>query len=132
VFTSDAVAEMPTKALHNVVSTFEALEDFVLNVTDCEGLVVAVEGGLRDAIHMIDAELQRRPVPSTEQAEPAVEDRRPAERLLTMRELCDHFGYSERWFRYRVCEGMPAHKWGGRHRFSLAEVQEWLGAKYGP
>ena len=59
-----------------------------------------------------------------------VERTRPA-RLVDMRGLTDHFGYSERWFRYRIGEGMPAHRWGRRLRFSVEEVEAWLNERYG-
>ena len=53
-------------------------------------------------------------------------ERRQPERLLTAHELCHVLGFSERWLRYRVAEGMPARRWGKRLRFSLAEVSRWL------
>jgi predicted DNA-binding transcriptional regulator AlpA len=58
-------------------------------------------------------------------------ERRQASRLLTLTELREHFGYSERWFRYRLAEGLPARRWGGRLRFDAVEVERWLEARYG-
>jgi hypothetical protein len=52
---------MPTRALGDVIATFEALGALLVDVDDCEGLICSLEGGLQGAIHMIDAELQRRP-----------------------------------------------------------------------
>jgi predicted DNA-binding transcriptional regulator AlpA len=52
--------------------------------------------------------------------------RREPEPLLKMRDLCDRYGFSERWFRYRIAEGMPTHKWGGGLRFRASEVEAWM------
>jgi predicted DNA-binding transcriptional regulator AlpA len=54
-------------------------------------------------------------------------DRREPEPLLTMRNLVERYQMSERWFRYRLAEGMPAHRWGGRWRAS--EVEAWMEAR---
>jgi hypothetical protein len=54
---------------------------------------------------------------------------RPA-RLLTLTEVREELGYSERWWRYRLVEGLPRHKWGGGLRFNLDEVKDWLEAHY--
>jgi predicted DNA-binding transcriptional regulator AlpA len=59
------------------------------------------------------------------------QDRRRPARLVTLRELADHVGFSERWVRYRVGEGMPCRRWGGRLRFDTIEVERWLEARYG-
>ncbi|HEY3944482.1 MAG TPA: hypothetical protein VGL78_04580 [Solirubrobacteraceae bacterium] len=58
-------------------------------------------------------------------------ERRHAPRLITLHELCEQYGFSERWFRYRLAEGMPAHRWGRRLRFDPVEVEEWMEARYG-
>jgi hypothetical protein len=55
-----------------------------------------------------------------------------ARRLVTLAELMDAFGGSERWWRYRVAEGMPKRKWGGRVRFDPIEVERWMEVRYGP
>lgn len=58
-------------------------------------------------------------------------ERRHTKRLVPLSELVDLFGFSERWWRYRLKEGLPAHKWGGGLRFDPLEVEDWMGAKYG-
>jgi predicted DNA-binding transcriptional regulator AlpA len=55
--------------------------------------------------------------------------RREPEPLLTMRDLVERYQMSERWFRYRLAEGMPAHRWGGRWRFRASEVEAWMEAR---
>lgn len=56
--------------------------------------------------------------------------RREPEPLLTMAQLIDRYAKSERWFRYRLAEGMPAHKWGGTWRFRASEVEAWIEERY--
>lgn len=50
--------------------------------------------------------------------------------LLSKKQLAQHLGRSERWVELRVREGMPSvppsARFGGR-RFSLADVEGWLG-----
>jgi len=58
-------------------------------------------------------------------------ERRQARRLVPMAELVEHFSFSTRFFRYRIKEGMPAHRFGNRLRFDLAEVEAWLEARNG-
>jgi predicted DNA-binding transcriptional regulator AlpA len=58
-------------------------------------------------------------------------ERRQAHRLVPLAELQEHFGFSERWWRYRLKDGMPRHKWGSRLRFSPTEVEAWLDQRYG-
>jgi hypothetical protein len=58
-------------------------------------------------------------------------ERRQPPRLVPLSELEACFGYSERWWRYRIKEGMPRHKWGSRLRFNLTEVGAWLDERYG-
>ena len=55
---------------------------------------------------------------------------RSADRLLTLTELGERIGFSERWLRYRLKEGMPARRWGSRLRFDAPEVERWLEARY--
>ncbi len=50
-------------------------------------------------------------------------------RLLPLAELQERFGFSERWWRYRVAEGLPCHRWGGGLRFDPGEVEAWLDAR---
>lgn len=59
-----------------------------------------------------------------------IERRRPPQ-LVPLAGLQAKWGYSERWFRYRLAEGMPARRWGGRLRFDVAEVEAWLNERYG-
>jgi hypothetical protein len=56
--------------------------------------------------------------------------RRQARPLMPLCELRRHFGYSERWWRYRLSEGMPRYKWGRRLRFDPQEVESWLCERY--
>jgi predicted DNA-binding transcriptional regulator AlpA len=57
--------------------------------------------------------------------------RREPEPLLPMRDLVERYQMSACWFRYRLAEGMPAHRWGGRWRFSASEVEAWIEARGG-
>lgn len=54
----------------------------------------------------------------------------PHNALLSKKQLAQHLGRSERWVELRVREGMPSidptARYGGR-RFSLADVEGWLG-----
>jgi hypothetical protein len=61
MLTPDLVTGLPTSALSNLVGLLETLDGSVKEVDDCEMFVIGVESGLAGAIHMIDAELQRRP-----------------------------------------------------------------------
>jgi len=47
-------------------------------------------------------------------------------RLVSLVELQERFGFSERWWRYRIAEGMPTRKWVGGLRFNPDEVEAWL------
>jgi hypothetical protein len=48
-------------------------------------------------------------------------------RLVTLGELIARYGFSERWWRYRVAEGMPVHRFGRRAlRFDPVEVERWM------
>jgi hypothetical protein len=58
-------------------------------------------------------------------------ERRHARRLVSLAELRDLFGFSERWWRYRITEGLPCRKWAGGIRFDPDEVERWMEARYG-
>lgn len=58
-------------------------------------------------------------------------ERRGPAQLVALPQLMVRFGYSERWFRYRIAEGMPCRRYGKRLRFDLAEVEHWLEGRYG-
>jgi phage terminase Nu1 subunit (DNA packaging protein) len=45
---------------------------------------------------------------------------------LTKKQLSAILGFCTRWIEYRVSDGMPVHKIGGRCMFRLSEVEEWL------
>ncbi len=58
-------------------------------------------------------------------------ERRQPPRLVALAELQEHFGFSERWWRYRIAEhGFPTRRYGGRLRFDLQEVHDWLEEHY--
>jgi hypothetical protein len=61
MLTSDVVESLPTKTLSDLVTAFEGFGALLADLTDMEGFVVELEGGLQGAVHIIDAELQRRP-----------------------------------------------------------------------
>lgn len=51
----------------------------------------------------------------------------PPRRLVTLNELRSLYGFSDRWWRYKIAEGMPVHRWtGGSLRFDVTEVEEWM------
>ncbi len=52
-----------------------------------------------------------------------------AGRLVDLAGLHERFGFSERWWRYRIKEGMPVHRWGGGLRFDPDEVEAWNHAR---
>jgi predicted DNA-binding transcriptional regulator AlpA len=56
--------------------------------------------------------------------------RREPEPLLKMRDLIERFGWSERWWRYRIAEGMPVLRWGGGLRFRATEIEAWMEERY--
>jgi predicted DNA-binding transcriptional regulator AlpA len=58
-------------------------------------------------------------------------ERRQAPRLVDLAELREQLGMSERFWRYRIAEGMPVHRYGKRLRFDLSEVQRWIEERYG-
>jgi len=53
-------------------------------------------------------------------------ERREPQRLIALSELRERFGFSERWWRYRIAEGMPCRKWVGGLRFDPTEVEAWM------
>lgn len=57
-------------------------------------------------------------------------ERRQPVQLVDVAGLIERFGYSERWWRYRISEGLPCRRWGKRLRFNPEEVEAWLGARY--
>lgn len=66
----------------------------------------------------------------TAQIIPFPTERRHTGRLVSLTEIVERFGYSERWWRYRLSEGLPCRRWGGRLRFDPVEVERWLGGRY--
>lgn len=50
----------------------------------------------------------------------------PVEPLLTLAELQVLYGGSERWWRYRIAEGLTKHPWCGQWRFRASEVEAWM------
>jgi len=57
-------------------------------------------------------------------------ERTRAPRLITLAELQQQLGFSERWWRYRIAEGLPCHRWGRGLRFDPSEVEVWLDGVY--
>lgn len=55
--------------------------------------------------------------------------RREPEPWLKMADLIERYGFSERWWRYRLKEGLPAHRWGGEWRFKASEIEAWMEAR---
>ncbi len=56
------------------------------------------------------------------------------EPLLTLSQLMDKAGFSERWWRERIpamAQAGVAHKWGGCWRFRFSEVERWMEAERG-
>ena len=59
-------------------------------------------------------------------------ERRQPRRLVPLGELIDAYGMSERWWRYQIAAGLPAHRFGRRAlRFDAVEVEAWLEANSG-
>lgn len=50
-------------------------------------------------------------------------------RLVPLAELKALYGFSTRWWRYRIAEGLPTHKWVRGLRFDPFEVERWLDAR---
>ncbi len=57
-------------------------------------------------------------------------ERRREQRLVPISGLQELFGGSERWWRYKVAEGMPTHRFGRRLRFDPDEVRAWMAERY--
>jgi hypothetical protein len=57
--------------------------------------------------------------------------RRRATRLVPLVELIERYWFSERWWRYRLAEGLPRRQWGRQLRFDLVEVEHWMEERYG-
>ena len=54
-------------------------------------------------------------------------ERRQPHRLVSLSELIDLYGMSERWWRYQIAGGLPIHRFGKRVlRFDPAEVEQWM------
>ena len=53
-----------------------------------------------------------------------------AGRLVDLAGLHELFGFSERWWRSRIAEGLPVRRWGRRLRFDPGEVESWLDERY--
>jgi excisionase family DNA binding protein len=49
---------------------------------------------------------------------------------LSKQQLAAHLGYSTRWVELRVREGLPSRKMGGRRRFRLSAVEDWLEERF--
>lgn len=52
--------------------------------------------------------------------------RNGTEPWLSKGNLARALGFSTRWVEYRVAEGMPCARMGGRLRFRRSQVEEWL------
>jgi predicted DNA-binding transcriptional regulator AlpA len=71
--------------------------------------------------------VERRPTGDDGTVVPFPIDRLRPRRLVPLAELRELYGFGERWWRYRVAEGMPAHRFGRRAlRFDPAEVERWM------
>ena len=49
--------------------------------------------------------------------------------LVDLVVLMQRFGFSERWWRYRIAEGLPVERWGNRLRFDPVAVRKWLNSQ---
>lgn len=45
---------------------------------------------------------------------------------LSKQQIAQHLGFSVRWVELRVAEGMPSTRMGGRLRFQISAVEDWL------
>ncbi len=48
------------------------------------------------------------------------------ERFLSKRQIAEHSGFTPRWVELQMRKGLPSRLIGGRRRFLLSEVDEWL------
>ena len=56
---------------------------------------------------------------------PALPQREP---YVTKQHVAAFYRFTPRWVELRVAEGMPCHRFGGRVRFLMSEVDAWLTA----
>lgn len=50
------------------------------------------------------------------------------EPYVTKQHVAAFYRFTPRWVELRVAEGMPCHRFGGRVRFLMSEVDAWLTA----
>ncbi len=48
------------------------------------------------------------------------------ERFLSKPQIAEHYGFTPRWVELQMRKGLPSRLIGGRRRFLLSEVDEWL------
>jgi hypothetical protein len=48
------------------------------------------------------------------------------EPYVTKQHVAAFYHFTPRWVELRVAEGMPCHRFGGRVRFLMSEVDAWL------
>ena len=48
------------------------------------------------------------------------------ERWYSQEEIAAHFGYTTRWVRNKMTEGMPYRRIGGRPRYRVSECEKWF------
>lgn len=48
------------------------------------------------------------------------------EPYVTKQYVAAFYRFTPRWVELRVAEGMPCHRFGGRVRFLMSEVEAWL------
>jgi predicted DNA-binding transcriptional regulator AlpA len=59
-------------------------------------------------------------------------ERRQPRRLVSLAELIELYGMSERWWRYQIAEGLPHRRFGRRAlRFDPLEVESWMETRSG-
>ena len=59
-------------------------------------------------------------------------ERRHPRRFVSLAELIELYGMSERWWRYQIAAGMPSRRWGRRAlRFDPIDVEAWMEANSG-
>jgi predicted DNA-binding transcriptional regulator AlpA len=52
---------------------------------------------------------------------------RTLEPYVDLAEIREQFGFSERWWRYRLTdEAFPKYRYGGHWRFRRSEVERWI------
>ncbi|MHB1999973.1 MAG: hypothetical protein ACYCSI_07295 [Solirubrobacteraceae bacterium] len=60
ILTPERVASMPTAALSGLLTALEAFGVLLESLDDYEGAIVQLDGHVEVAVHVMDAELQRR------------------------------------------------------------------------